>query len=72
MSDKYVKLTWNEHGKHEIEIVGITRPLELRRLLEHGLKHIRMCLFRGKPLGHVSQMKLIDTPAEEVVDVHTS
>jgi hypothetical protein len=65
VSDKYVKLIWRDTGKHEIELVGISRPGELRKLLEHGLKHIRRCLFQGKPLGDVSKMLRDEVTTED-------
>jgi hypothetical protein len=47
---KSVLLVWADTGRHDIQVSGITNPREMRALLEHGLRHIRRCIFRGRPL----------------------
>lgn len=54
--ERYVRLDWKPDGRHDILVVGMTKPSELRVLLEFGLRHIRACLFRGRPITSPPQV----------------
>jgi len=56
-AERYVRIDYGETGRaHEIQVVGISKPSELRNLLEFGLRHIRACVFRGKPINSPAQV----------------
>jgi hypothetical protein len=51
-----VILKWRPGRVHEIQVINMVKPSQLRQLLEFGLKHIRACLFRGKPITSEAQV----------------
>lgn len=67
--EQTVLLTWNPKGRHKIQVIGITKPSQLRHLLEFGLRHIRACIYRGKPITSVAQ---VSQQKKELTDVNPS
>jgi hypothetical protein len=54
--DSGVMLKWKPGRVHEIYVVGMSKPSQLRQLLEFGLRHIRACLYRGRPITSEAQV----------------
>lgn len=53
--DKYVKITWQDDGRHVVEIVGFRRRHDVQRLLRAAERHCFAAQMRGLPIGSPTQ-----------------
>ena len=49
-TDRYVKMTWRDDGKHEIEVVGIQKVSQVRKLIQHLMRAALKAAHAGKRL----------------------
>lgn len=66
-SARYIKVTWSDDGRHEVEIRGFRLREDVRRLVRALERHIRMCRVRGLPIDTAETQRGVDVSDDEAL-----